>query len=216
MRKDNFISGGRSNMAKNRCSRITLVLFSAVGAFLIYAAIANASQDPFSNGCVADVGGINHPSCTANDVRLTSIVEGSLILFGNCSGSQALCEENADCPSGQTCDGKGCTTSPTDTVTFSAIGRFVAGPQRYDVGLYISTDTDSDGNGARFGSCTRFAFTNDELDALDTDSCGDVTPNSTSEVEFGPVTIFCVDAKTPGATLDDPFEKARPRPGLFF
>jgi hypothetical protein len=30
------------------------------------------------------------------------------------------------------------------------------------------------------------------------------------------VTIFCVDAKTPGATLDDPFEKARPRPGLFF
>jgi hypothetical protein len=191
-------------MAKNRCSRITLVLFSAVGAFLIYAAIANASQDPFSNGCVADVGGINHPSCTANDVRLTSIVEGSLILFGNCSGSQALCEENADCPSGQTCDGKGCTTNPTDTVTFSAIGRFVAGPQRYDVGLYISNDTDSDGNGARFGSCTRFAFTNGELDALDTDSCGDVTPNSTNAVEFGPVTIFCVDAKTPGATLDDP------------
>jgi hypothetical protein len=191
-------------MPKNRCSPFTLVLFSAIGALLICAATANASQLPTSDGCVADIGGINHPSCTANDVRLTAIVEGSLILYGNCSGSGELCQEDGDCDSGQTCDGKGCTSDPTDTVTFSATGRFVAGPQRYDVGLYISTDTDSDGNGARFGDCTRFAFTNDELDQLDSDTCGDVTPNSTNEVDFGPVTIFCIDAKSPGATLDDP------------
>jgi hypothetical protein len=195
-------------VTKNRCSRASLVFSIAIGVFLIGATSAQASQDPFNNGCVAEVGGINHPSCTANDVRLTTIVEGSLVIFGNCSGSQALCEENTDCPAGQTCDGKGCTADPTDTVTFSATGKFVAGPQRYDVGLYIASDTDSDANGARFGSCTRFAFDNGEgtpaLPSLDNDECGDVNPNSTTQVDFGPVTIFCVDAKSPGATIDDP------------
>jgi hypothetical protein len=159
--------------------------------------VAILSQTAFSNGCVGDVSNLNHPSCTANDVRLTSIVSGTLVLFGNCSGSQALCEENADCPSGQTCNGKGCSGATGDTVTFEAVGRFVAGPQRYDVGLYIETDEDSDLNGAKFGSCTRFAFDNGEgspaLPDLDGDDCGDVSPNSTYEVSFGPVTIPCID-----------------------
>jgi hypothetical protein len=82
-------------------------------------------------------------------------------------------------------------------VTFSAVGRFVAGPQRYDVGLYISTDSDSDNNGAKFGQCTRFAFANSEgspaLPNSDGDSCGDVAPNTTYAVPFGPVTIQCID-----------------------
>jgi hypothetical protein len=171
------------------------------------------SQDPETNGCVGDVGEINHPSCTANDVRLTSIVEGSLVLFGNCqeadhTGSQALCEEDTDCSGTETCQGKGCTDLAGDKVTFSATGRFVAGPQRYDIGLYIAADTDSDGNGARFGKCTRFAFDNGEgspdLPDNDGDTCGDMDPNTTYEIDFGPVTIFCVDAKSPGETLDDP------------
>lgn len=191
-----------------RCSPVSLVLLFAIGMFWIGATSVHASQPSFSDGCVADVGGINHPSCTANDVRLTSIVEGSLVLFGNCSGSGDSCEEDADCPGTETCDGKGCTADPTDTVTFQAVGRFVAGPTRYDVGLYISIDDDSDGNGARFGQCSRFAFENGEgspaLATLDSDDCGDVNPNTTYEVAFGPVTIFCVDDKSPGATLDDP------------
>jgi hypothetical protein len=184
------------------------VLFITIGVFAIGATRTHASQEGFSNGCVGDVAHLNNPSCTANDVRLTEIVSGSLVLFGNCTTSGTLCEEDPDCPTGETCDGKGCTTAAGDTVTFSATGKFVAGPKRYDVGLYISTDDDSDGNGARFGDCTRFSFHNGEgspaLPNFDNDNCGDVNASSTVEVPFGPVTIQCIDEKSPGATINDP------------
>jgi hypothetical protein len=161
--------------------------------------IGTFSTAPFSDGCVADVGGINHPSCTANDVRLTSIVEGTLIITEGCTGtpdhclggsnSGTACTSNAQCTGGGTC---------VDTVTFSATGQYQAGPQRYDVGLYIAIDGDPNGDGARFGHCTRFAFLNGETVALDSDNCGDVNANSTPAVPFGPVRIPCFDANNDG------------------
>ena len=200
-------------MIKNRCSPVSLVLFIAVGAFLIGTAAAQAAvPSSYANGCVGDADNLskplNNPSCTANDVRLTAIVEGTLVTYGNCTVSLAQCTHDAQCPAGETCDGKGCTDTPGDTVTFSATGQFVAGQaDRYDVGLFIETGIDSAGNGARFGSCTRFAFSSGQTgfsDPDDTDLCGDVEGSSTPTLAFGPVTIPCSDLKSPGATLDDP------------
>lgn len=183
-----------------RCSPLSLAVMTALCVLVVGISTVRAGElgtlsiaPPVSDGCVGDVGNLNNPSCTANDVRLTAIVDGTLVLYGNCSGSGALCQDNAGCPSGQTCDGKGCTSAAGDTVTFSATGQFVAGPQRYDVGLYISTDSDADGNGAKFGTCTRFAFSNAELTNIDNDSCGDVNAGSTNSAPFGPVTIQCID-----------------------
>ena len=40
------------------------------------------SQTGVINGCVGDVGGLNNPSCTANDVRLTSVNPATLVITG--------------------------------------------------------------------------------------------------------------------------------------
>jgi hypothetical protein len=185
-------------MTKNRCSRVSLVLSIAVGAFLVCAVSAQA-EDGFTNGCVGNVLG-KKANCTANDVRLTAVVgepnitetcaEGPSFCVGGANAGDA-CTVAADCPSG------GCF----NRMTFEAIGEFTAGPQRYDVGVYIATDGDPNGDGARTGFCERFRFDPLEQDAvdLDGDQCGDILANSTQPVAFGPVTVACIDTDGNGS-----------------
>src|SRR5262245_59165405 len=80
-------------------------------------------------GCVKEESGFHAvPICTSNDVSLSGIVPGSLVILDD-----------------------GCT-SPSDTVTFTARGIFqITTNQRFDIGIFISTDNDPDGNGAKAG-----------------------------------------------------------------
>src|SRR5262245_20530034 len=96
-----------------------LVIGFAV-AFLLGGVAAPSFAAPVvggANSCVGNIGGpghngINNASCTANDVSLTEIVPGTLIIH----------------------DADGGCTSTSDTVTFSAIGRYmVTSSQRYDI-----------------------------------------------------------------------------------
>jgi Dictyostelium (slime mold) repeat len=164
-----------------------------IGTFSLDAGIAD--------GCVGEVGNLNNPSCTSNDVQLTAIEEGSLVVYGNCTSSGALCTQDSQCPAGQTCDGAGCSGASGDTITFSATGIFSAGSDnRYDLGLFISTDTETiPGDGAIFGNCVRWGFSTGETGAdLDQDVCGDLNKNTEPHLAFGPVTVPCVDADGDG------------------
>ena len=178
-------------MIKNRCSPVSLVLFSAIGAFLICAVSAQAQFEPFPDDCVVEAGGLNRKAvCTANDVSLTALKPRSLIIIDECDGLA-----DAGCPllAGNAVPGG------ADCVTFSAIGLFELTTQtRYDIGLYIATDGDTSGNGAKNGECTRFAFDPESVGASesDGDTCGDIEQNATHDAEFqgffGPVTVPCL------------------------
>src|SRR2546426_620723 len=97
-----FMEGGV--VIKNRCSRVSLVLPIAVGAFLICALSVQADTPPgtggVTGGCVGNVAGLHNPSCTANDVRLTSIDPATVIITGpscdsvpdHCSGIPYECQ----------------------------------------------------------------------------------------------------------------------------
>src|SRR5206468_10502694 len=167
------------------------------------------SQTGVINGCVGDVGGLNNPSCTANDVRLTSVNPATLVITGpgcdsvpdHCIGGTnngGACTTNAQCPgTGGRC---------ADTVQFNAQGNFESGSaQRYDIGLYIALDGDAAppggavGDGAKFGLCERFAFSTTETGVdLDGDGCGDLQLSATTALSFGPVRIECIDRNGDG------------------
>lgn len=186
-------------MIKNRCSPVSLVLSIAIGAFLIGAVSAQA-EDGFTNGCVANVIG-KKANCTANDVRLTAVTgvpnitetcaEGPSYCVGGANAG-LVCTDNTGCPGGVGCFNR---------MTFTATGQFTAGPQRYDVGVYIATDGDPNGDGARTGTCERFRFDTTDPNAinLDNDSCGDILANTTQEVAFGPVDVACIDTDGNGS-----------------
>jgi hypothetical protein len=145
----------------------------ASGTIRIMSAFASVS-----GGCIKEVGGVNNPVCTANDVRLAS-VKDVVILPGD------TCNPN----------------NPNDTITIQSFtGIFTSGPQRYDIGSYVATDGGGV-DGARSGSCTRVAFQNNTtgLTNLDNDSCADIAANQTVEIPLGPITIKCVDAFEVGA-----------------
>ena len=141
-----------------------------------------------NGGCIEEVAGIGKANCTANDVSLTDIVPGSVIIL----------------------DADGGCTSTSDTVTFTAQGVFtLTTNERFDIGVYIATDGDGSasgdagdvGDGARGGQCTRFALANapdPPYVNLDADVCGDINgPHSpltqAAGSPLGPVTIQCVD-----------------------
>jgi hypothetical protein len=226
---------------KNRCSPISLVLFIAIGAFLICtvsaqaggpSAAAGASSkgvtasvrpvqaavgglvgtfaintdpdtcDPATDpscasydGCVKEAPDpdLNNPSCTANDVQLTEIVEGSLVVLPDLDGGIG-CDGESDaddlqCPWGGDC------------VTFTATGHYVLTSQtRYDIGTFLALFPNSASQiGAKSGQCLKFAYTNADTVALDTDNCGDLDQATAglavggTNIDFGPVTVPCVD-----------------------
>jgi hypothetical protein len=196
-------------MSSKSIIRCSILILSILLIFSVLPAAAD-HQDPFSNGCISEapvsigLNKINNPSCTANDVRLTSILPGTLSISEGCTGTGNRCFvtstgartatacsaaytgsnpipgicEVPPCPVQGTCaSGQLCV----DTVTFSATGQFVTGPaQRYDVGLFMETGidqfSDSSYKGARFGQCDRIAFFNDppNFPNMDGDTCGDI------------------------------------------
>ena len=206
--------GGK--MSTKSIMRCCILSLSILLIFSVLPAVA--SQPGVIDGCLAEVTGAT-VNCSANDVRLTSIVPGTLSITEGCTGVGNFCftvagaqiqppkpctgtdKTQGNCSIGELC---------LDTVTFTATGQFVTGPnQRYDVGLYMSTDTDPNNNFAQSGQCERFAFLNDApLVNVDGDACGDVPTSVTIPVDFGPVTIPCVDIKT-----ENPGDPENPLPG---
>ncbi|MDF1519210.1 MAG: hypothetical protein P1P73_01875, partial [Brevefilum sp.] len=80
-------------------------------------------------GCVGDLYGDPTLNCTANDVGLASV-------------TNIIIEDD------------GCT-APGDTVTFTADYEVMTtATERYDIGLYFSTDGDPNGDGAYTGTCS--------------------------------------------------------------
>jgi hypothetical protein len=135
---------------------------------------------------------LNNPACTANDVQLTEIIEGSL-------------EVEADKDGGIGCDGETDEDDPQcpwggDCVTFTATGHYVLTSQtRYDIGTFLALFPNSDTqDGAKSGECLRFAYTNSDTVQLDTDACGDLDQATAglgvggTNIDFGPVTVPCV------------------------
>jgi hypothetical protein len=170
-----------------------------VGAFLIGGASARA-EDGVTDGCVGNLLG-KKANCTANDVRLTRVTEGTLIITETCAEGPTFCvggtNAGSACANNAACPGGACV----NFMTFTAQGEFEAGPQRYDIGVFIATDGDPNGDGARTGTCERFRFDPTDQNAvdLDDDACGDINANSTQPVDFGPVTIACVDNDNNGS-----------------
>jgi hypothetical protein len=156
------------------------ILFAActvLVAFLVCPALQAAEE----GGCVREVSGFSPvPSCTANDVYLTDIVEGSLeILDDGCTG-------------------------PNDTVTFTMRGIFeLTTNERYDVGIFIASDGDPDYNGAKAGACYREVIegTPGDFTDIDGDGCADISVPIVVQPEssvLGPFEIACIDRDMDG------------------
>src|SRR5262245_5661816 len=117
-------------------------------------AASPVAAQPVSGGCVKEASSLPSINCTANDVALTDIVPGSLVILDD-----------------------GCT-STSDTVTFIAQGIYeLTTQQRFDIGTFISTDGDPNGDGAQTGQCVRDILAtspNPPYVSLDGDLCGDI------------------------------------------
>src|SRR5262245_53340262 len=131
--------------------RGALTLMLGLAVFLAASPVAG---QPVVGGCVKEASSLPSISCTANDVALTDIVAGSLVILDD-----------------------GCT-STSDTVTFIAQGIYeLTTQERFDIGTFISTDGDPNGDGAQTGQCVRdiLATTpNPPYVSLDGDKCGDI------------------------------------------
>jgi hypothetical protein len=156
-----------------------------------------ASSDPscpFYNVCVKEAPepDLNNPACSANDVQLTEIIEGSLEVLPDLDGDIGCDgetdEDDPQCPWGGDC------------VTFTATGHYVLTSQtRYDIGTFLALFPNSaTQSGAVSGECLRFAYTNNDTVQLDTDVCGDLDQATAglgvggTNIDFGPVTVPCV------------------------
>src|SRR5262245_4241685 len=117
-------------------------------------AASPVAAQPVSGGCVKEASSLPSINCTANDVALTDIVPGSLVILDD-----------------------GCT-SKNDTVTFIAQGIYeLTTQQRFDIGTFISTDGDPNGDGAQTGKCVRDILAtspNPPYVSLEGDACGDI------------------------------------------
>jgi hypothetical protein len=155
---------------------------------------ATSPSCAFYDVCVkeAPANDLNNPSCSANDVQLTELVEGSLEVLPDLDGGIG-CDGLADAADPQ-CPWGG------DCVTFTAIGHYVLTSQtRYDIGTFLALFPSGVGqNGAVSGECLRFAYTNSDTVALDNDTCGDLdqahggVTTGGIDIAFGPVTVPCV------------------------
>lgn len=132
------------------------------------AALSVTSLPPEENGCLREVANKNL-TCTSNDIRLASVTEIKIL-------------------------DDGCAY-PGDDVTFTATYNVVStADKRYDVGLYFSTDSDPNNDGALSGSCTISTLPT-TMD-LDKDACGDVTSSGSPVSTPITITTKCVDDGT--------------------
>src|SRR5262245_3774968 len=136
-----------------------------VGVGLLFVPQAASAQTCIENVWQAH-GNNQHLTCTANDVTLSSATNINIITGGSCDPVTGVCS----CFAGQ-------------TVTFTADFRMdLTADTRYDIGFYIATDGDPNGDGALTGQCTATASLVGNTPAgnfinLDTgnDVCGDIT-----------------------------------------
>ena len=162
-------------------------------------------QPAFAQTCIQDVwkahGNTQNLNCTANDVTLSSATNINIITGGSCVNG--VC----GCFAGQ-------------TVTFTADFRMdLTAQDRFDVGFYIATDNDPNGDGAITGQCgataslasntTRLVnglpnFINNDAAP---DVCGDISgpSNTTHNPLFVTAQISAPCPLTPGQNLTLPF-----------
>jgi hypothetical protein len=151
-------------------------VLTLVGGGLLFGPEAASAQEPLGT-CIDDVwkhhGNNQDLTCTANDVTLSTATNILIQTGGSCDPVTGVCR----CFAGQ-------------TVTFTADFQMdLTAQTRYDVGFYIATDDDPNGDGALTGQCSATASLagntqNGTFINLDpnpnstppgTDVCGDIT-----------------------------------------
>ena len=152
-------------MMETRSCRTLLFTLIAVLAF---GGLLFGAQPASAQTCIQDVwkahGNNQNLTCTANDVTLSEATNINIISGGDCVEGVCRCFAGG-------------------TVTFTADFRMdLTADTRYDIGFYIATDQDPNGDGAKTGLCAANAslasntpagnFIN--LDAAP-DVCGDIT-----------------------------------------
>ena len=126
---------------------------------------AVTSLPAIQNGCLKEVTG-GSLTCSANDISLANVTNIQIIDDG--------CQ------------------APGDTVTFS--GNFnviTTATNRYDIGLYFSTDGDPNNDGSKSGQCNINALPT--YRDLDGDQCGDIKSEDNPLSTPITLTVVCLD-----------------------
>jgi hypothetical protein len=187
-----------------RRTGVALTVLTLVGGGLLVGPEAASAQT-----CINEVwrahGNNQNVTCTANDVTLASATNINITTGGSCVNG--VCS----CYAGQ-------------MVTFTADFRMNLGADtRYDVGFYLATDNDLNGDGALTGQCTATASTAANttrtgnyinLDAAP-DACGDITGqlNTAHNPLFVTATISAPCPSNPGQQMQLPFATTWRQPG---
>jgi len=127
--------------------------------------------DGVDNGCIKETNGGYDVTCTANDTRLTGIVDMSIVILDD-----------------------GCV-GLNDTVTFEADAQILTtATTRYDLGVHISTDGDPNGDYSVSGECNNSLIPVPPALNKDGDACGDIqSAQGTVTFHLDPLTVQCVD-----------------------
>ncbi len=190
---------------RHLCTGLLPILLGvlAVGGLLLGAQPASAQGT-----CIQDVwqahGNKQNLTCTANDVTLSSATNINITAGGSCATGVCQCNENQQ-------------------VTFTADFEMdLTADTRYDIGFYIATDGDPNGDGAITGQCTATASlagntqqaTFFNLDASP-DVCGDITgPFGTAHNPvFVRAEIITTCTAGPSGKLELPFCTTWRQPG---
>ena len=187
-------------------------LFPIVLGALVLVIGLVGTQPASAQTCIDDIWKADNNSqdltCTANDVTLSEV--SNVCVHTIVGDPTSPCVPNNACTKNQ-------------PVTFTADFRMVLTAQtRYDVGFYIATDGDPNGDGALTGGCTATQVTSTNamttfrnLDAAP-DTCGDITgPLGTAfnpQIVRHTLTTTCVDADNDGF-LELPFCTTWRQPG---
>ena len=127
-----------------RPSMLALFTVSTAAVALLFGAKPAAATDNCMQDIWAQHGNTQALTCKANDVRLAAVTN--------------ICVPDASQPSGQCCEADNCQPTCIDggtPFTFTADFQILLGAQaRYDIGLYLGTDGDANGDGALTGQCT--------------------------------------------------------------
>lgn len=139
--------------------------------------VSTKSSAVFAAGgsCILDVDpGFEKLNCTANDIP---IITPSVTNSTGCN-------------------------APGDTVTFDlSVSVDSNASDRYDLGVWVSTDGDPNGDSSRTGICSTYVLPKTTYG--DGDDCGDVQSGTTAVGNFGTITLSCSDIDNNGL-LDVP------------
>ncbi|HEY8185132.1 MAG TPA: hypothetical protein VIF64_03630 [Pyrinomonadaceae bacterium] len=126
--------------------------------------------------------------CTANDVRVARATNIDITSGGSCTGTGA---------------NRRCTCNEGGNVTFSADYEVLLTAQaRYDIGIYFSTDGDSNGDGALTGQCKLTTLDGNSSNPINLDAipgksfqagdvCGDIDDAHNPQLLHLTLTVKC-------------------------